>query len=81
MQRIMIIRQPGSGKSRLARQVGARLGLPVHHIDHIHWQSGWIERDRAEKGRMCLAIEAQPAWVFEGGIPRPVPTGWRGPIC
>ena len=67
VQRIMIVGQPGSGKSWLARQLGARLALPVYHIDHIHWQSGWVERDRAEKDRLCLAVEALPAWIFEGG--------------
>ena len=61
MQRVMIIGQPGAGKSTLARQVGDRLGLPVVHIDHIHWQAGWVERSRADKTRMCLAVEAGEA--------------------
>ena len=67
MQRIMIIGQPGSGKSTLARALGAKTGLTVVHIDHIHWQPGWIERARAEKTRMCLEVEAGEAWIFEGG--------------
>jgi adenylate kinase family enzyme len=67
MQRVMIIGQPGAGKSTLARQVADRLGLPVVHIDHIHWQAGWVERSFAEKTRMCLEAEAGAAWVFEGG--------------
>ena len=67
MQRVMIIGQPGSGKSWLAREMGRRSGLPVFHMDHIHWQSGWIERDRAEKDRLCQAVEAGEAWIFEGG--------------
>jgi adenylate kinase family enzyme len=67
MQRIMIIGQPGSGKSTLARTLGDRTGLPVVHIDHIHWQPGWIERPRSEKTRMCLEVEAREAWIFEGG--------------
>jgi adenylate kinase family enzyme len=67
MQRIMILGQPGAGKSTLARIIGARTGLPVFHIDHIHWQAGWIERPRAEKTRLCHAVEAQECWIFEGG--------------
>lgn len=67
MRRIMIVGQPGSGKSTLARHLGARTGLPVHHMDHIHWMSGWVERPRAEKTRLALAVEAQDSWIFEGG--------------
>ncbi len=67
MQRIMIIGQPGSGKSTLARQMGAITRLPVFYIDHIHWKSGWIERDRDEKTVLCLEVHAKPQWIFEGG--------------
>lgn len=67
MQRVMIVGQPGSGKSTLARLMGAQTALPVVHIDHIHWQPGWVERTRAEKTRMCLAVEAGEVWIFEGG--------------
>lgn len=68
MKRIMIVGQPGSGKSTLARLIGARLGLPVIHVDHIHWQPGWLERPFAEKTRLSRAAEAGEAWVFEGGF-------------
>lgn len=67
MKRIMIVGQPGAGKSTLARELGRRTGLPVVHIDHIHWQSGWIERDRAWKTRLCHEAEAREEWIFEGG--------------
>lgn len=67
MKRIMIVGQPGAGKSTLARGLGRRTGLPVVHIDHIHWQSGWVERDRACKTRLCHEAEAREAWIFEGG--------------
>lgn len=67
MQRVMVIGQPGSGKSTLARELGAATGLPVVHIDLIHWQPGWIERPREEKSRLCQAVHARDAWIFEGG--------------
>jgi adenylate kinase family enzyme len=67
MKRIMIIGQPGSGKSTLARALGECTGLPVVHIDKIHWQSGWVERSKAEKTRLCREAEQQARWIFEGG--------------
>ena len=67
MRRVMVVGQPGAGKSTFARALAARTGLPVIHIDHIHWQAGWVERPRAEKTRLCREAEAGEAWIFEGG--------------
>ena len=67
MQRVMIVGQPGAGKSTIARQIGKITGLPVVHIDQIHWQPGWVERDRAEKTRLCQEVHAREQWIFEGG--------------
>jgi adenylate kinase family enzyme len=67
MKRIMIVGQPGSGKSTLARALGARTGLPVIHIDRIHWQAGWVERSKEEKTRLSREAERGSRWIFEGG--------------
>ena len=68
MQRVMIVGGSGSGKSTLARAIGARTGLPVHHMDHIHWMPGWVQRPRDLRRDMALEVEASDAWVFEGGF-------------
>ena len=67
LNRIMIIGQPGSGKSTLARTLGDITGLPVVHIDTIHWMPGWQERPHAEKTRLCEEVHAREQWIFEGG--------------
>ncbi|MBD0705983.1 AAA family ATPase [Pseudomonas sp. Fig-3] len=67
MQRVMIVGQPGSGKSTLARKLGEHTGLPVVHIDTIHWLPGWVERTCDEKTRLCREVEARDRWIFEGG--------------
>ena len=66
----MIIGQPGAGKSWLARRLGRITGLPVVHIDHIHWRSGWVERAAAEKDRLVADVHAGDQWIFEGGHSR-----------
>ena len=73
MKRVMIVGQPGSGKSTLARKMGDFTGLPVVHMDQIHWMPGWQPRPLEEKGRMCAEVHARDAWIFEGGHSRTWP--------
>ena len=64
----MIIGSPGSGKSTLARTLGARLDVPVYHMDReVHWLPGWTERPAEDKPAIVADIIAREAWVFEGG--------------
>ncbi|EFO30496.1 IstB ATP binding domain-containing protein [Roseibium sp. TrichSKD4] len=67
MKRIMITGGPGSGKSTLARMLGDKTGLPVFHMDKIHWQDGWVERTREEKDRLTHEVHMKDVWIFEGG--------------
>jgi len=67
MKRVMIAGGPGSGKSMLATALGEKTGLPVFHMDKIHYQPGWIERPRAEKDRLTHEVHVQDRWIFEGG--------------
>jgi len=68
MKRVMIAGGPGSGKSTLARQLGAQTGLPVYHMDQIHWMPGWVERAKADKIDLVRQIVAEDSWVFEGNF-------------
>lgn len=68
MKRVMIVGQPGAGKSTLARALGDLTGLPVVHVDRIHHLPGWKPRQRDEKIAMALESHARPEWIFEGGL-------------
>ncbi|MEO0767675.1 MAG: DNA topology modulation protein FlaR [Pseudomonadota bacterium] len=68
MQRVMIVGGSGSGKSTLARALGDATGLPVHHMDHIHWMPGWEQRPREQRREMATEIEMGASWIFEGGF-------------
>lgn len=70
MKRVMIVGGPGSGKSTTARLLGERTGLPVVHIDHIHWKSGWIERSQEEKFELIRQVHSRDTWIFEGNHSR-----------
>lgn len=66
----MIVGGPGSGKSTLARALGAVTGLPVFHMDHIHYKSGWVPREAEVKDWMTEEVHRKPRWIFEGGHSR-----------
>ena len=66
MQRILVIGSPGAGKSTLAHALAGQTGLPLHHLDRMHWLPGWVERDRDE-GRAELAeVLAEERWIIDG---------------
>jgi len=66
MRRIVVMGPPGSGKSTLARRVGARLGLPVFHLDQVYWRPGWVEAPPDEFRAEVARIAALPEWVIDG---------------
>ena len=57
---------PGSGKSTVARKLGDITGLPVIHIDKIHWQPGWVERPEAERYELIATPSRTDQWIFDG---------------
>lgn len=67
--KIAILGYSGSGKSTLAQALGARFGLPVLHLDRVHWAANWTERDDAEKQRLALDFmdkNSDGGWVIDG---------------
>ncbi len=68
MQRVTIIGCSGGGKSTLARAVGARLGLPVIHLDALFWKPGWTESDPVEFRASVEAAAAGERWVIDGNF-------------
>ena len=65
--KIAIVGYSGSGKSTLARFLGEKYGLPVLHLDQLHWLPGWQERDPAdEQRRMTAFLNENAGWVIDG---------------
>ena len=73
MRRVLIIGSPGSGKSTLAHRLAKRTGLPLHHLDQIHWLAGWVERDRAEAYDHVEQVLAGPGWIIDGNYGSTMP--------
>ncbi|MGE0400814.1 MAG: AAA family ATPase [Kofleriaceae bacterium] len=64
--RILIVGPSGAGKSTLARRLGARLGVPVIHLDAHYWRAGWREPAKAEWEAQVDALVARDAWIMDG---------------
>ncbi len=66
MKRIAIIGPGGAGKSTLARQIGAKTGLPVIHLDAHYWHEGWVETPKEEWAQAVRELAEGEAWVMDG---------------
>jgi len=66
MRRIAVVGCCGSGKSRLSRELGRLLALPVIHLDAQYWKPGWVEPPRAEWEAVQAQLVAGDAWVMDG---------------
>lgn len=70
-ERICIVGNSGSGKSRLARRVAARLDLPHLELDALNHRAGWQEAPvsefRAAVAATLATFESERGgWVVDG---------------
>lgn len=66
MQRVLVVGSGGAGKSTLAAELAARLGLPLVHLDAEFWNAGWRETPKDEWEARVRELAAAPAWVMDG---------------
>ena len=61
--RVLVNGTSGSGKSHLARRLGAVTGAPYVELDALHHGPGWVPRDTFLADATELA--ARPEWITE----------------
>lgn len=66
MQRLLVIGPCGAGKSTLATELGARLGLPVYHVDQLNWLPGWNEIGDIALAEKLTKIVTTDRWLIDG---------------
>lgn len=67
LKRIHIVGGPGSGKTRLAHQIGSHLGIEVHELDLIAFTGpDYVQRMQSERLADISMIANRPAWITEG---------------
>ena len=70
MQRILVIGSGGAGKTTVAKEIAARLGLPLIHLDRLFWSPGWVPAPDEEWDRTIARLAAQDQWVMDGNYGR-----------
>jgi adenylate kinase family enzyme len=73
MQRVLVIGSPGAGKSTLATEMARRTGLPLFHLDQLHWKPGWVESTDGELDARIDAVLRKPRWIIDGNYGRTLP--------
>lgn len=66
MRRIVILGNSGSGKSTLARKLGAKLGVPVIHLDVLFYEPGWKAGDFEHFRQRVTEALAGETWIVDG---------------
>lgn len=66
VQRISVVGNSGSGKTRLARQLAAALGIPLLELDSIFHLPGWTELPVDEFRARVGELVSGPAWIVDG---------------
>lgn len=64
--KILVMGYSGAGKSTLAKELAARYGCPVLHLDTVQFCEGWRERDRREAESLVRSFLENRDWVVDG---------------
>ena len=66
MRRVLVIGISGAGKSTFARELAARIGLPLIHLDKEFWRPGWVTTQQPQWRARVAALAAQDTWIIDG---------------
>ncbi|MFI6220113.1 hypothetical protein ACIBEH_06125 [Nocardia salmonicida] len=72
-QRIVIVGCGGSGKTHLANQLAALLGLPLTHLDAVYYDADWNPLPAEEFQAIQRRLVAGPRWLIEGNYAGTLP--------
>lgn len=66
VDRIAVTRCDGSGKSRLARILGATLEITAVHLDGLYYDRDWKPLDKEQLAALQRELVAPPRWIIDG---------------
>ncbi len=66
MKKVIVIGCPGSGKSRLSREMHKIMGLPLYHLDMMFWRADRTTIPKEEfRAELRHAID-KDEWIIDG---------------
>jgi len=68
MQRVVILGRAASGKSTLARALGAITKLPVMELDKLFWRPGLLPTPREAWCAVQERLAGQEQWIMDGDL-------------
>ena len=66
MKRVAVVGSAGAGKTKFARELARRTGLPVVHLDHLYWRPGWAETPGDEWREVQDEQLTTDEWIVDG---------------
>lgn len=66
MKRIIVIGCPGSGKSRLSRELHTKTGIPLYHLDMIFWNADKTTVEKSVFLSRLSDVLAKERWIIDG---------------
>lgn len=73
MERILVLGNPGSGKSTFAAELGRNLGRDVTHLDDFYCLPGGKTLDPDSWEKVQQELVNKNRWIIEGMYPRILP--------
>ena len=70
MKRVLVIGSGGSGKTTFSKELAARTGLPLVHLDQLFWSPGWVAMPDDEWDALIAQVIAGDAWIMDGNYGR-----------
>jgi adenylate kinase family enzyme len=65
-RRINVVGTSSAGKSRFARALAARIGVPLVELDALHWEADWTEAPDEVMRDRVRSVAAGDGWVVDG---------------